>query len=125
MGSLRGECLDHILIHDVKHLQRVVQKYTNYYNQERPHQGIGQRIPNHYAIPESKPTRGRITSQLCARDVSELTHTAAVKLDTLGEIVYIDPQNMKSSGICLLVNGGFPPNRNFQRRPSGSNKFIA
>ena len=63
IGSLRGECLDHILIHDGKHLQRVVQKYTNYYNQERPHQGIGQRIPNHYAIPESKPTRGRITSK--------------------------------------------------------------
>lgn len=63
MGSLRRECLDHILIHDGKHLQRVVQKYTNYYNQERPHQGIGQRIPNHYAIPESKPTRGLITSK--------------------------------------------------------------
>jgi len=63
MGSLRGECLEHTLIHDGKHLQRVVQKYTNYYNQERPHQGIGQRIPNHYAIPESKPTRGRITSK--------------------------------------------------------------
>jgi len=63
MGSLRRECLDHILIYDGKHLQRVVQKYTNYYNQERPHQGIGQRIPNHYAIPESKPTRGRITSK--------------------------------------------------------------
>ena len=63
IGSLRGECLDHILIHDGKHLQRVVQKYTHYYNQERPHQGIGQRIPNHYAIPESKPTRGRITSK--------------------------------------------------------------
>jgi transposase InsO family protein len=63
IGSLRRECLDHILIYDGKHLQRVVQKYTNYYNQERPHQGIGQRIPNHYAIPESKPTRGRITSK--------------------------------------------------------------
>ena len=62
MGSLRRECLDHILIYDGKHLQRVVQKYTNYYNQERPHQGIGQRIPNHYGIPES-PTRGRITSK--------------------------------------------------------------
>ena len=39
MSSLRRECLDHILIHDGQHLQRVVQKYMNYYNQERPHQG--------------------------------------------------------------------------------------
>lgn len=52
--------------------------------------------------------------------MSELTHTVLVKLDTQGEIVYIDPQDMKSSGICLLVNGGFPPNRIFQRHPSGS-----
>ena len=55
MGSLRGECLDHILTHDGKHLQQVVQKYTNYYNQERPHQGIGQRIPNHYLYQSQSP----------------------------------------------------------------------
>ena len=36
MGSLRRECMDHILIHDVKHLQRVVNEYTSYFNQERP-----------------------------------------------------------------------------------------
>ncbi len=87
MGSLRRECLDHMLIHHGKHLQRVVQEYTAYYNRERPHQGIDQRIPNHYAISVSKPIRGRITSKAIlgglhhsyARDVSELTHIAPVK----------------------------------------------
>ena len=44
--------------------------------------------------------------------MSELTHTVLVKLDTQGEIVYVDPQDMKSSGICLLVNGGFPSESN-------------
>ena len=63
MGSLRRECLDHVLIHDEKHLQRVVQAYTAYYNQERPHQGIGQRIPDDYDRPTSKPTRGRLISK--------------------------------------------------------------
>jgi len=63
MGSLRRECLDHMLIHHGKHLQQVVQEYTAYYYRERPHQGIDQRIPNHYAIPVSKPIRGRITSK--------------------------------------------------------------
>jgi putative transposase len=63
MGSLRRECLDHMLIHDGKHLQRVVQKYTNYYNQERPHQGISQRIPEQYDLPKSKPTSGRVRSR--------------------------------------------------------------
>jgi len=63
MGSLRRECMDHILIHDDKHLRRVVTEYTAYFNQERPHQGIEQRIPDQYDQTRSKSTRGRITSK--------------------------------------------------------------
>ena len=63
MGSLRRECMDHILIHDDKHLQRVVTEYTAYFNQERPHQGIGQRIPDYDEAPKSKPTSGHVTSK--------------------------------------------------------------
>ena len=63
MGSLRRECMDHILIHDDKHLRRVVTEYTAYFNQERPHQGIEQRIPDQYDLPRSKPTRGQVTSK--------------------------------------------------------------
>jgi len=63
MGSLRRECLDHFLIHDDKHLRRVFTEYTAYFNQERPHQGIGQRIPDQYDQTRSKPTSGRIISK--------------------------------------------------------------
>jgi hypothetical protein len=63
MGSLRRECLGHTLIHEGKHLQRVVKEYTTYFNQEWPHQAIGQRIPDQFDLPKSKPTRGRITSK--------------------------------------------------------------
>ena len=56
MGSLRRECLDHILIHDAQHLVRVVRKYTTYFNQDRPHQGIGQRIPGRFDLPTSQPS---------------------------------------------------------------------
>lgn len=63
MGSLRREYLDHMLIHDGRYLQLVVQEYTAYYNQERPHQGIGQRIPEPYALSKSKPTSGRIVTR--------------------------------------------------------------
>ena len=55
--------MDHILIHDDKHLQRVVTEYTSYFNQERPHQGIDQRIPDQYDQTRSKPTRGQVTSK--------------------------------------------------------------
>jgi putative transposase len=66
MGSLRREYLDHILIHDGRHLQRVVTEYTTFFNQGRPHQGIGQRIPGQYDLPTSKPN-GRITSRAILR----------------------------------------------------------
>jgi len=63
MGSLRRECMDHILIHDDHHLRQVVTEYTAYFNQERPHQEIDQRVPNHYDLPKSKPVSGCITSK--------------------------------------------------------------
>jgi hypothetical protein len=43
--SVRQECLDHILILNERHLRRVLQEYVEFYNQARPHQGIGQQFP--------------------------------------------------------------------------------
>jgi putative transposase len=63
MGSLRRECVEHILIHDDKHLQRAVTEYATYFNQERPHQGIEQRIPDQYGLTRSKPMRGQIAAR--------------------------------------------------------------
>jgi putative transposase len=40
LGSVRRECLDHLLILHEKQLQRVLNAYAQYFNQARPHQGI-------------------------------------------------------------------------------------
>ena len=45
IGSLRRECLDHMLILSEKQLRRMVKEYVAYFNDDRPHQGIHQRIP--------------------------------------------------------------------------------
>jgi putative transposase len=45
MRSVRQECLDHLLILHERHLQRVLYAYVEYFNQARPHQGIGQQLP--------------------------------------------------------------------------------
>jgi putative transposase len=45
LRSVRQECLDHLLIFGEKQLQRVLNSYVAYFNQARPHQGIGQQIP--------------------------------------------------------------------------------
>jgi len=63
IGILRSEYMDHIVIHGGTHSEWVVREYTVYFNQERLHQGIGQRIPHQYDLPKSKPTNGRITSK--------------------------------------------------------------
>jgi putative transposase len=46
LGSLRRECLDHILILGEHHLRQVRAEWVEHFNGGRPHQGIGQRIPN-------------------------------------------------------------------------------
>jgi putative transposase len=45
LGSVRRECLDHLLILHEKQLQRVLDAYVQYFNRARPHQGIKQQIP--------------------------------------------------------------------------------
>lgn len=45
IGSVRRECLDHLLVLNERHLVRVMEAYIEYYNLYRPHQGLGQGIP--------------------------------------------------------------------------------
>ncbi|SRR6266700_6818224 len=46
LGSVRRECLDYFLIFYEKQLSRLLMSYVRYFNQARPHQGLGQRIPD-------------------------------------------------------------------------------
>jgi len=45
LHSVRRECLDHVLLLGEAHLRRVLCEYIAYFNQARPHQGLGQRVP--------------------------------------------------------------------------------
>ena len=45
-GTLRREVLDRTLIPGQAHLQAVLAEYQEHHNTARPHQGIGQRIPD-------------------------------------------------------------------------------
>ena len=45
LGSVRRECLDHLLILGERHLARVLREYVAYFNRARPHQGIAQATP--------------------------------------------------------------------------------
>ena len=45
LGSVRRECLDHVIILGEDHLRSVLSEYVEYFNASRPHQGIAQRVP--------------------------------------------------------------------------------
>jgi hypothetical protein len=50
VGSARRESLDHVIVLDDQHLGWLVAQYKEYFNEARPHQGIGQRIPGKPAV---------------------------------------------------------------------------
>jgi transposase InsO family protein len=45
IGTLRRECLDHILITGPRHLDIVLREYVQHYNLHRPHRSLHQRPP--------------------------------------------------------------------------------
>jgi len=64
MRSVRQEYLDHLLIFQEKQLHRVLNAYVAYFNQARPHQGIGQQIPD--------PSRSALSSHQAGEKVIAL-----------------------------------------------------
>jgi transposase InsO family protein len=56
LRSVRGECLDHLLLLGERQLRRVLREYVAYFNQARPHQGLGRRVP--VSSASAAPTRG-------------------------------------------------------------------
>jgi transposase InsO family protein len=50
IGTLRRDCLDHVLILGEGHLHRVLTAYSTYYNGTRTHLGLGKDTPRRRAI---------------------------------------------------------------------------
>jgi transposase InsO family protein len=53
IGTLRRDCLDHILIFGERHLHRVLTLYSLYYNETRTHLGLSKDVPLGRAIQRS------------------------------------------------------------------------
>jgi putative transposase len=66
VGTLRRECLDHVLIYGRRHFERVLQTYVAHYMKERPHRGLGLGVPARDRAPQ---IRGAIRTPVERRDV--------------------------------------------------------
>ncbi len=62
LGSVRRECLDHVIILGEDHLRSVLKEYVIYFNSSRPHQGIRQRIPSTGDIERPNDVTQRIVA---------------------------------------------------------------
>jgi putative transposase len=60
IGSIRRECLDHVIVINERHLRRLLRNYLAYYNATRPHQALHNNSP--YPRDVQTPTAGRIVA---------------------------------------------------------------
>jgi len=58
IGSIRRECLDHVIVLSERHLRRILSSYLAYYHRARTHLSLEKNAPN--ARPVASPACGRI-----------------------------------------------------------------
>jgi transposase InsO family protein len=61
IGSIRRECLDHVIILNEGHLRRVLQEYFDYYHYSRTHLGLAKDYPEPRSV--EYPDLGLINSE--------------------------------------------------------------
>ncbi|MGP7997863.1 MAG: integrase core domain-containing protein [Streptosporangiaceae bacterium] len=62
-GTLRRECLDHLLIHGEQHLRQILTEYAQHYHDHWPHQAREQRPPLHNPAKRSMRRPGSSTDK--------------------------------------------------------------
>ena len=60
IGSIRRECLNHVIVFSERHLHRILTAYFEYYHNSRPHLSLGRNSP----IPREvePPSLGKVTA---------------------------------------------------------------
>jgi hypothetical protein len=56
IGSIRRDCLDHVIVLNPTHLSRILSSYFGYYHNDRTHHGIGKDAP---VEPPIQPMPGK------------------------------------------------------------------
>jgi putative transposase len=59
IGTLRRECLDHLIIMNEAHLRAILREFAGYYNRDRPHRMLDLQTPEPSVRPRAGPVRAR------------------------------------------------------------------
>ena len=59
VGTLRRECLDHMIIFSERHLKNVLTEFVGYYNRDRPHRALRLETP----LPANNPAGGEVQTR--------------------------------------------------------------
>ncbi len=60
IGSIRRECLDHVIILTERQLKRILRSYFEYYHESRPHLSLDRNSPHERQI--ELPENGKVIS---------------------------------------------------------------
>ena len=60
IGSIRRECLDHVIVLNERHLYRILADYFDYYHNSRPHLALDRNSPTPREV--EPPSRGEVVS---------------------------------------------------------------
>src|SRR4029453_17877052 len=69
IGSIRRECLGHVLVLNERHLRRILTRYFAYYHEARTHLSLHKDAPDGRSV--ERPERGKVIS---IREVGGLHH---------------------------------------------------
>ncbi len=59
-GSIRRECIDHVIVLNENHLRKILRSYFEYYNNDRTHLGIGKEIPIGRQVSERQSSSAKL-----------------------------------------------------------------
>jgi transposase InsO family protein len=70
IGTIRRECVDHVIVFGEAHLRRILGEFAAYYNESRTHRALSKDAPVHRAIERlgditSRPILGGLHHQYC------------------------------------------------------------
>src|SRR5205809_4812687 len=99
IGSIRRECLDHVVVIAERHLLGILSKYADYYNGTRTHLSLAKTPPSHGACSR----RARAGWWRCPAWVGSITNTSGERREPMGRM---SGRHTTLAGSPVIISSG-------------------